>query len=272
MITGPARTEEGLMAQASNRRKMPRLPNVCEIFARDGRKMVAGRSKDLSASGVGFFADRELKVGSRLDLCIFMTEPELNCEVAGVVRHCTLVAGNAQPDKFLVGIEFVRDREDLLPFIQTPNQHFSQSLVQTVVVETDLAVAAKLLTDISRFKEWVPELQSVRVLETYPDGRCKRAEFHHRFLVMELRYVGEYIYHDRKAEMIWNKVDGDPEIVSSSGRYMLKSLGPGKTAVTFNLNLTVSFVPASRLVNYLSTGFIRKALKNLKTFIENESP
>ena len=81
------------MPEKSEKRKMSRLLNAYEVFARDGQKTFGGKSRDVNPFGVGFYSDREVKVGTKIDLSIYIMEANLSYEVKGIVRHCTALSG-----------------------------------------------------------------------------------------------------------------------------------------------------------------------------------
>jgi len=259
------------MESKSEKRKMPRLLNAYDVFVRAEKALARSKSRDVSPFGMGIYSDRPVNVGAPVDLSIFIMEANLNYEVQGVVRHCTGLSGSeAQKGKYLLGVEFTAGHENGLPFIQKLDNEFSQTVTQTTIIDADIKTVYRLLTSIDRFPEWVPDVKSAKVLERYPDGRCKKVEFEHMFLLLKVRYIDEYKYDDENFILSWQNAGGGSEIVNNTGAYRLKSLGPDKTAITFHINLTLSFIPSTRLLNYFTTIGVRKALKSFKAFVENE--
>ncbi len=256
------------MEEKSDKRKMNRLLNAYEVFARDGHKTLSGKTRDVSVFGLGFYSDREVAPGAKVTLNLYIMEEALTYDLQGVVRHCTALEGKeAGKGKFVVGIEFTVTEDKVLPFLEVPGRNFSESITQTIVVDADIQTTYKYLSDISRFPDWVPDVKSAKVIERYPDGKCKKVAFEHVFLFLQVNYTDEYTYKDEDFRISFQKTGGDSTIVKNQGGYILKSMGKDKTAVTFHLNITISFVPAKRMVNYFATIGVRKALKNFKTFV-----
>jgi uncharacterized membrane protein len=251
---------------------MPRVANEYDIFVRADQAPVRSKSRDVSPLGMGIYSDQSVSVGAAVDLTIFIMEANLNYEVKGVVRHCTPLTGaNASKGKFLIGVEFTEGQEKTLPFVEQTDKQSSHTITQTTILDTDVATVYRLLTRIDRFPEWVPDVKTAKVLDRYPDGKCKRVEFEHMFLVLKIRYIDEYEYDDQNYMLRWKNAGGDKAIVNNTGEYRLKRLAADKTAVTFHANITLSFIPSNRLLNYFVTVGVRKALKSLKSFVERHA-
>jgi len=253
------------------RRKLLRVPNSYDVFVRDEQSTVSGKTRDVNAWGMGFYSNRAVSVGKNVDLSIFIMDEGLNYDARGIVRHCTELMGDqAQTAKYLVGFQFMKSQEQALPFVEVPNQSFGQVVSHTISIDAPMETVYRMITDIERFKDWGPGIESAKVLERYPDGRCKRVEFEHQFLFLKVRYIDEYAFDDNNFVMSWKNAGGGSEIAKNIGGYTLKSLGPNKTAITFQADITLSFVPSRRLVNYFATSGVRKALKSFKTLVESQ--
>jgi hypothetical protein len=254
-----------------DRRRLARLPNHFDIFVRDGQKTFNCKTFDVNPFGVGLDSDRALPVGAKVDLSIFIMETSLNFDVKAVVRHCrALQAGLAEKEKYLVGVELTEGNEKALPFVEKANQDFQRAVNQSVVINADIKTVYEKLIDIEREADWAPDLKSAKALERYPDGKCKRAEFEHVFMVLKTRYISEYTYNDQNYSMNWKYAGGDSLIRKNDGGYTLKAVGTDKTMVTFFADITLSLVPSRRILDYFSTIGLRKALKSFKNFVEND--
>ena len=260
------------METGADHRKMPRAANEYDVFVRAEEAPVRSKSRDVSPLGMGIYSEQSVSVGASVDLTIFIMEANLNYEVKGVVRHCTPVAGaDASKGKFLIGVEFTQGQEKTLPFVEKTDKQSSHTITQTTILDTDIDTVYRLLTRIDRFPEWVPDVKSAKVLDRFPDGKCKRVEFEHMFLMLKVRYIDEYEYDDQNHMLSWKNAGGGKEIVNNVGEYRLKRLALDKTAVTFHANITLSFIPSNRLLNYFVTVGVRKALKSLKSFVERQA-
>ena len=260
------------METGADKRKMPRAANEYDIFVRTDQAPVRSKSRDVSPMGMGIYSERTVPVGASVDLSIFIMESNLSYEAKGVVRHCTPMAGaDESKGKFLIGVEFTEGSEKTLPFVESTDKQSSHMVMQTTVIDSDIDTVYRLLSRIDLFPEWVPDVKSAKVLERYPDGKCKRVEFEHMFLLLKIRYIDEYEYDSQDYMLRWKNAGGGKEIVNNVGEYRLKRMGPDKTAVTFHANITLSFIPSNRLLNYFVTVGVRKALKSLKTFVERQA-
>jgi len=248
-----------------------RLVKDYDLFVREQDKIFRAKSRDVSLYGIGFMCNKEFAKGALLDLTIYIMEANVNYDVKGVVRHCSYRNGKSTPDgNYLTGLEFTAGHEKGLPFIQSETKQSAHAVSGTVVIDRDIQTVYKKITNIELFPKWNPEIKIAKVEERYPDGRCKRVSFEHQFLLLRIRYTDEYTFDDAAFEMKWRSAGADTTLVSNTGRYSLKPSGPDKTAVTFHANITLSYIPSNRLLNYFSSVAVRKALRTFKTLVESE--
>jgi ribosome-associated toxin RatA of RatAB toxin-antitoxin module len=259
------------MTDQGDRRKTMRLPKDCEVFVREGQNAFRVKSKSLTFYDIGLYSDRALEPGADIEVTIYFKDSNVNFEAKGVVRHCTALQGReAEFGQFLVGVEFTSGHEKGLPFFEDSGRQSRHALSQTIIIEADLRTCYKLVSDVERFPEWNPDVRIVEVKERYPDGKCKQVAFEHQLLFLKVKYTDEYAYDDQDHSMRWRSVAGSSELVNNVGGYSLNALAPKKTAVTFHAEITVSFIPSQRLINYFSAMGVRKAMKSLKALVEKE--
>ena len=66
----------------------------------------------------------------------------------------------------------------------------------------------------------------------------------------------------------WKSVGSDKELVKNEGGYAFTPISDRQTLMSFHINLTVSILPAPRIINYFSSIAVRKEMKNFKKMIE----
>lgn len=251
---------------SQEKRKTPRTPAGYEVFLTVGRGTTLGRSENISLYGVGLHSDQPVPTGTPVEMTLVVKDQSFNFNVKGKVRHSTELAEGG----YIVGVEFTEGHEKGLPFVETSQQAGEYGVRQTVTVDVDVDTCYRLLAP-EYFPEWTPEIKSARVLEKYPDGRAKKVEFEHDFVLLKVRYTDEYAYDDDKRELRWRSAGGDKMLVNNVGGYILLPLRDNQTSLTFNANITISIIPSRRLINYFSTIGVRKALKGFKAWAEKQT-
>jgi hypothetical protein len=88
---------------------------------------------------------------------------------------------------------------------------------------------------------------------------------------MKIRHIDQFSYDDERRELSWKSVGGDKELVKNEGGYVFKRVSDRQTLMTFHINITISILPAPRIINYFSSIAVRKEMKNFKKMIEAES-
>jgi len=248
-----------------------RLPKDCEVFVREGQNAFRVKSKSLTFYDIGLYSGRSLEPGAKIEVTIYFKDANVNFEAKGVVRHCTALRDReSEFGKYLIGVEFSSGHEKGLPFFEDNKKQSRHALSQTIIMDSDIMTCYKVVTDVERFPEWNPDVKIAKVKERYPDGRCKQVAFEHQLLFLKVKYTDEYAYDDQNHEMRWRSVAGSSELINNVGGYSLNPLAPKKTAVTFHAQITVSFIPSQRLLNYFSAIGVRKAMKSLKELVEKE--
>jgi hypothetical protein len=159
-----------------------------------------------------------------------------------------------------------------LPFISETNKTSRHTPFHTLSIEAEAGFCYRLLAAFERYPEWVSRAMKVKVLDRYPDGRGKIVSFEYDFFLRKFHYILEYSYDDTLYTLSWTRAGGDPELIEITGSYHFQPLGPNKTMASYELALTLGFVPSQRLLNFGSTILMRKEMKNFKLFVEKQFP
>ncbi len=119
---------------------------------------------------------------------------------------------------------------------------FERTVTATTVeatVEKCFAVGA----DIAKYPEWVPEIESCRVLELDDQGRVLTAEFNAQAMGRSSRYVLRYDYSKAPNELGWSQVEGDltRRILGSYAYAATDQDGGVLTEVTYRLFIELAF-------------------------------
>ena len=257
------------MDDTQERRKIDRTSVDYEVFAVDGCSALC-KGRDISLYGIGLLCEKSVPEGAELELSIVIREASVNFQAKGVVRHCTLARDReGRESGHILGVEFTEGHQGGLPFLEA-EEHSKHEVSQSVFIDLDVETCYKVLSDVVRFPEWVSGVEKATVKERHPDGRDKKVEFEHNMLIRKVRYTDQFSYDDENCRLSWTSLGGDNLLVSNVGGYTLKPVGPDRTMMTFQANITVAFIPSKRIVNFFSTILIRRELKNFKKYVEKE--
>jgi ribosome-associated toxin RatA of RatAB toxin-antitoxin module len=105
---------------------------------------------------------------------------------------------------------------------------------QSVLVDASQAEVLALLRDVPRQPEWIPQIREAKVLETDDHGRPLPAELAASTSVGTDRYT--LAYEHSAHGMRWSMVKGRLQ-TGQEGVYTLRSAGPGRTSVTYDLTI-----------------------------------
>gem|GEM_PF-1468446 len=259
------------MSHDEKKRKAPRMAVDYEFFMDYRGHVYSGKSHDISQYGMGVFVDESLTLGEKVDLTLVIKDLNINFNIKGEVSYC-----KENPDKsehshrYLAGIEFTDGHEKVIPYIEK-KQVSRYSPSHTISINADVEKCYKLIAEFERYPEWTTGIGKARVVERYPDGRGKMVEFEYNFYIRKFRYVLDYSYDDENNILSWVSAGGDEELLGNVGSYTFLPRGEGKTSATFQSEITISFVPSQRIINYFTTVVIRKEMKNFKRFVEKQN-
>jgi len=259
------------MDDASDRRKVPRMPAAYDVFMNHDGKTSNDKCHDISPLGVGLLSRQNPPVGSLVDLSIFLNNANINVEIKGVVRHSRMFEEAGGEPAYLLGIEYLEGHEKAERLLVSEKQHSSHAVTQTVTIDADIDTCFRMLCETDKFPEWDSALESSNVLERYPDGRPKKVEYMRTFLMRRMGYTDIFTYDDRTYSMSWKSENTDRDIISNQGGYTFKKKGPKETLMTFHIELTIGFLPSIRIVNYFTSVAARKEMRNFKKYVEKHS-
>jgi len=139
----------------------------------------------------------------------------------------------------------------------------------TLTVEVDAPFDEVLATirDVESQVIWVPEILEAEVLEEYADdGLPATARFKAAAPVGSDEYTLEYDHSDDG--MSWTLVSGKLQ-TGQEGRYVLRTLDPNRTEVTFSLKISHLLPLPGFVRNRVIGGLVSNTVNGLKEHLES---
>ena len=259
------------MAQVTERRQHPRASVEYQYSLSCEGITLSGAIRDLSPYGIGLFAHTAVPPASAVYLRLLLPDA-LRIDAKGEVVYCVANPDSAaDPAPYLIGVKFLEGPMDYFSRTDAASGRSRHTPAHTIAINAEPKFCYDWLARFSRYPEWASGVKLARVLEAYPDGRGKSVEFVHDFFFRKVRYVLDYTYDDAQHVLSWVSPGADREIVGITGSYAFKSVGKSSTYATYTLDVTLSIIPSSRLVQYVTSTLMRKEMKNFKNFVEQEA-
>lgn len=127
----------------------------------------------------------------------------------------------------------------------------------TVEIEADREAVFDVAADLPNSPVWQPSIESVKVLDSYDDGRAKRVEMESDAVVKKTKQIVRFEY-DGPSGMTWTQEKGD--VKSLDGRWIFEEAGEGKTQATFELE-----VDPGRMLGMMLRGPVEGKVKEFLT-------
>jgi uncharacterized membrane protein len=140
---------------------------------------------------------------------------------------------------------------------------------QSIQVLAPLDRVAAVISDFSRYPEWVDALKSVDVLEEYEDGYAAQVRFVIDAGVLADDYTLEYAYADDLSRIEWDLVAPSKTQKSQHGSYDLAEDGDGSTTVVYTLEVELSIGMLGMFRRKAEKMIMDTALKQLKRRVES---
>jgi uncharacterized membrane protein len=136
---------------------------------------------------------------------------------------------------------------------------------ETVVVAAPMKRVLATIRDVARQPEWVKEILEAEVLEEYPDGMPATAHFSATSPVGKDTYTLSYQH--AADGMSWSLVKGRLQ-TGQDATYTLRSVGRGKTEVTFDLTIHHNLPLPGFLRGRVIRGLVHSTVDGLKGYVE----
>jgi uncharacterized membrane protein len=168
--------------------------------------------------------------------------------------------------RFLVGVEFDQESARDLPFFEIQGDVMKFKASHSVPINAGVTDCYRMICDFPRYPEWTKVMESVKIIDRYPDGRAKRVEFNANAYFRKVKTVLDYSYDDQNNSLSWESAGGD--FLTVTGRYFFSPLGTGRASSTYQLNIDLNFYIPDRIANYFSGIVMRKSMKDFQKFVE----
>jgi Polyketide cyclase / dehydrase and lipid transport len=136
---------------------------------------------------------------------------------------------------------------------------------ETVVVAASMKRVLSTIRDVESHPEWVREILEAEVLEKYPDGTPATAHFSATSPVGKDSYTLQY-QHTGDA-MSSSLLKGRLQ-TGQDATYTVRSLGRGKTEVTFDLTIHHNLPLPGFLRGRVIRGLVHSTVDGLKGYVE----
>lgn len=132
----------------------------------------------------------------------------------------------------------------------------------SIVIPAPPAKCYETIIDFDTYLDWSPRMESVRVVDRYPDGKARRVEFVLDIFVKKARYILEYKYDDANFILSWNYVEGDVD--DAVGDFKFENYGDGQTYAQYSLDIKIGFYIPEKIQEILAGRTMRDALRKFK--------
>ena len=135
----------------------------------------------------------------------------------------------------------------------------------TIEIEAPAEKVLAVIGDLQAYPRWTGQIKSAEVLDTYPDGRPRRATFSMNASGFSDDFTLDYAWDADGVS--WTLVEPTKLQKSQSGSYRLREQG-GRTTVTYLLTLEPKIPMIGPMKRKANQMIIATALKELKRRVE----
>ncbi|MCU1692054.1 MAG: cyclase [Frankiales bacterium] len=136
----------------------------------------------------------------------------------------------------------------------------------SITIDAPAEKVLAVISDLHAYPEWTGQIKSAEVLDTFPDGRPKRATFSMNASGFSDDYTLDYTYPDDG--VAWSLVEPTKLQKSQVGSYGLTETG-GSTEVTYLLTLESKIPMIGPMKRKANKMIIETALRELKKRVES---
>lgn len=125
------------------------------------------------------------------------------------------------------------------------------------------------LCQFESYPQWQSAVQSIKIVERYPDGRPRDVEVVVHAVVKKIRYVLRYQYDDVRRKLSWTYVEGD--VRDAQGWYEFKEVDGSKTEATCQMGVDPGFWVPKTIRNTLTEVTLTKSMEELRVYAEKKA-
>ncbi|UPK73397.1 SRPBCC family protein [Nocardioidaceae bacterium SCSIO 66511] len=143
----------------------------------------------------------------------------------------------------------------------------AEQTTSDIVVEADPGPIMDVVADFPAYPLWATGVKETEVLELEDTGRAKRVRFVLDATPIRDEYALAYVWQGDE-QVSWQLDESGKMLRAMDGAYVLSPLGPGRTRVTYRLEVQVSIPLLGMLKRKAEKVIIDTALKGLKKRVE----
>jgi uncharacterized membrane protein len=143
---------------------------------------------------------------------------------------------------------------------------------QSIVIDAPCERVAEVISDFSRYPEWVSAVKETEVVGEYEDGYASQVRFVLDAGVVADEYTLVYSYADDISRIEWHLLAPSKMQRAQVGSYDLAGNADGTTTVTYTLAVELSIGMLGMFKRKAEKMIMDSALRELKRRVETLSP
>ena len=140
--------------------------------------------------------------------------------------------------------------------------------VREIVINAPLERVYKLIIDYEKYREFNPELRSVKILQR--NGPATDVEYEIELVATSIKYSVR-IKEEPPNRVSWTFIKGE-YMKDNHGSWQLQALSPTQTKAIYTLELAVGFMVPKAIVTKLAETQLPKMLEAFKAAAERMAP
>jgi ribosome-associated toxin RatA of RatAB toxin-antitoxin module len=142
---------------------------------------------------------------------------------------------------------------------------------QSIVVAAPPERVAAVVSDFSRYPEWVSAVKSIEVVEEYEDGYASQVHFVIDAGPVADEYTLRYEYAEDLSRIEWHLVAPSKVQKRQDGSYDISANGDGTSTVTYTLEVDLALAMLGMFKRKAEKIIMDTALRELKRRVEETS-
>lgn len=147
----------------------------------------------------------------------------------------------------------------------------AESSTQSIRISGTPAAVAEVITDFTRYPEWINDVKSTEILEEFDDGYAHLVRFRLDAGVLKDSYELRYEYAEDMSRISWSLDKPSSVQKSQEGSYDLGDNGDGTTTVVYTLAVDLSIPMLGMFKRKAEKMIMDSALNSLKQRVEESA-
>lgn len=144
----------------------------------------------------------------------------------------------------------------------------AESSTQSIAIAAPASDVAAVITDFSRYPEWIKDMTAADVLEEFEDGYAHLVQFQLDAGVFKDSYSLRYEYSEDLTRISWTLDKASSVQKSQIGSYDLSESADGTTTVIYTLAVELSIPMLGMFKRKAEKMIMDSALRDLKKRVE----